>query len=47
MRLHGNAFGRIGETVASQPSPAAWIAGIATQTSAHRPTNIGCLRPVA
>lgn len=34
-------------TVASQPSPAAWIAGIATQVSVHRPAAINCLRPVA
>lgn len=34
-------------TVTSQPSPAAWIAGIATQTSVHSPAMINCLRPVA
>ena len=34
-------------TVTSQPSPRAWIVGIATQTSVHRPAMISCLRPVA
>ena len=34
-------------TVTSQPSPAAWIAGIATQISVNRPAMISCLRPVA
>src|ERR1043165_5847245 len=34
-------------TVTSQPSPAAWMTGIAQQTSVHRPAMISCLRPVA